>query len=137
MNRERAAEVMAQDPSVRDRAVEVMVKAMRGVPTLTASALAALDALLAAQTDTGPLVWELLDDGGEHIAKFRDGSWTLQHPLHERLSGSLFDCNFTAAMEELDGPPADGDGIYSVVFDVQGNPVFAPVPSPPHSEETH
>jgi hypothetical protein len=42
-----------------------------------AAALAARDALFA-------------DD--RHLIQFRDGGWTIAHPISERLDGSLFDC---------------------------------------------
>lgn len=37
---------------------------------------------------------QLRDDLTErrHAVEFRDDGWTVQHPLHERLDGTLFDC---------------------------------------------
>lgn len=30
----------------------------------------------------------------EHEIEFRNDGWTVQHPISERLDGSLFDCDF-------------------------------------------
>ena len=30
----------------------------------------------------------------DHVIEFRDDGWTVQHPIVERITGSLFDCDF-------------------------------------------
>lgn len=37
-------------------------------------------------------VFEVPDNAEQHLIQFRDGGWTIQHPLTERLEGSLFEC---------------------------------------------
>lgn len=41
----------------------------------------------------------------DHIICFRDSGWTIQHPLKERLDGSLFDCE---AFWDYDDPGSRG-----------------------------
>lgn len=33
-------------------------------------------------------------DDDRHIIEFRNDGWTIQHPLSERIDGSLFDCEY-------------------------------------------
>lgn len=39
--------------------------------------------------------------GDSHIVKVTELDWTLQHPLHERIDGSLFDCKFHPLVKHL------------------------------------
>lgn len=49
---------------------------------------------------------EILGDGQlGHIIKTDYRSYQLQHPLHERLDGALFDCALSAYLEDLDHTP--------------------------------
>lgn len=49
---------------------------------------------------------EILGDGQlGHIIKTDYRSYQLQHPLHERLDGALFDCVLSAYLEGLDHTP--------------------------------
>jgi hypothetical protein len=41
----------------------------------------------------------------EHIVEFEEDTFSVQHPLSERLDGSLFDCQFHAELSALGGPP--------------------------------
>lgn len=40
-----------------------------------------------------------------HVVNVGAGSWTIAHPLRERLAGELFECPLHAYMESLAGPP--------------------------------
>ena len=40
-----------------------------------------------------------------HIVNIGDDSWTIAHPIRERLDGELFECPLHAFMATLDGPP--------------------------------
>lgn len=51
--------------------------------------------------------------GTGHIVNYRPDGYTLQHPLTERLDGTLFDCDLDQHIQALDGPPALG---YHYVF---------------------
>lgn len=55
---------------------------------------------LAAAAEDGPLIDRdrgiaviRLDPDERHQIQFTNDGWTIQHPLHERLDGSLFDCD--------------------------------------------
>ncbi len=55
----------------------------------------------------------LLEDLGcqeeYHVADFHENDFSLQHPLQERIEGSLFKCDvFEQMYNALDGPPALG-----------------------------
>ncbi|MCU1679246.1 MAG: hypothetical protein JWM93_4004 [Frankiales bacterium] len=41
----------------------------------------------------------------EHVVEFGESTFTVQHPLRERLDGSLFACPVHSAIAALDGPP--------------------------------
>lgn len=58
---------------------------------------AALDALVAA---TG---------GAAHVVRFHADRYTLQHPITERLDGTLFDCRLDQLIQQLPAAPAIGD----------------------------
>ena len=36
-----------------------------------------------------------------HLIELRPDGWTIQHPLHERLEGSLFDCAATWDLDDI------------------------------------
>ncbi|MCI2958219.1 DUF6085 family protein [Agromyces atrinae] len=73
------------------------------------AAVAALDSLCAI-------------DGPEHIARFTANDFTIQHPLAERLNGSLMDCEFHAMCAAQSGPP--GIGLYRITRNpVDGSPI--------------
>lgn len=46
--------------------------------------------------------------GAGHLVEYRTDGYTLQHPLTERLDGTLFDCDLDQHIQALDGPPALG-----------------------------
>lgn len=52
--------------------------------------------------------------GAEHIARFTDDSFILQHPITERLAGTLFDCEFTAMLAAQDNPPNGETGTFRI-----------------------
>lgn len=50
----------------------------------------------------------------EHIAALGHETWTVRHPLIERLDGSLFNCNLGAVLRDEFGPPRQGVGMYKL-----------------------
>jgi hypothetical protein len=51
-------------------------------------------------------VADLLEDREhEHIVVVDDETFSIQHPLRERLNRELFDCGLHKYLAELDGPP--------------------------------
>lgn len=50
-----------------------------------------------------------------HIVKFEETTFTIQHPLAERESGYLWDCELHSEVSDL-GPPSEGAGVYEVVL---------------------
>ena len=42
----------------------------------------------------------------EHIVVIREGDFTIQHPLRERLDGDMFDCELHRWLTAREGPPA-------------------------------
>lgn len=49
---------------------------------------------------------ELLADAEtEHVVMLEPNTFSIQHPLRERLDGSLFDCGLHAYLTSLGGPP--------------------------------
>lgn len=63
----------------------------------------------------------------EHVVKFTKDGWTMQHPLSERLDGSLFDCPWNDRLIALNGPP-EGLGMYEVQWDDGHQVTFSRVP---------
>lgn len=56
-----------------------------------------------------------------HLVRIDDDSWIIQHPLHERLSGHLFECNAALVLDDFDEPDR---GIYVLNDDgTIGDPV--------------
>jgi hypothetical protein len=55
-----------------------------------------------------------------HIIDFRNDGWTIQHPVRERLDGSLFDCD----MSNWDGGDIGYRGRYVLLFDEDGQLVI-------------
>jgi len=51
-------------------------------------------------------VSDILDDREtEHIVELGDSSFSVQHPLRERLNGDLFTCALHQWISDLPGPP--------------------------------
>ena len=48
----------------------------------------------------------LADTETEHIVEFRPDTFTVRHPLRERLDDALMDCQLHNHIQGLDGPPA-------------------------------
>lgn len=61
----------------------------------------------------------------DHVVEFRDGGFTIQHPLHERLGGALWDCRVHQYMSEHQ-PPPDLVGLYVFTWAPDGSPVLTP-----------
>lgn len=61
-------------------------------------------------------VQEVLDgDHPEHhVLHAYEDTWSIEHPLIERLNGVLFDCPVHQQMRDEDGPPRGGPGVYKV-----------------------
>jgi len=47
----------------------------------------------------------LADAETEHVVKFGETTFTVRHPLRERLDGQLMDCQVHEWVAALDGPP--------------------------------
>lgn len=47
----------------------------------------------------------LADRESEHIVILSDGTFSIKHPLRERVDGDLFDCLLDRYLSNLDGPP--------------------------------
>ena len=52
----------------------------------------------------------------DHLIEFRNDGWTIQHPIIERIDGSLFDCPFAA----WDGGDIGYRGRYVLYSDEDG-----------------
>ncbi len=46
-------------------------------------------------------VHELLSEPMEHVVRLHVGTWTVKHPLRERLDGALFDCALPEVVKSL------------------------------------
>lgn len=57
----------------------------------------------------------LEDHQTEHIARFSEDAFVLQHPLRERLDGALFDCQIHRRIADEPAMPVEEPGIYRVV----------------------
>lgn len=58
---------------------------------------------------------ELLEEREtEHLVQLGETSFTVQHPLRERLDADLWTCDVHRKIEELDGPPRQ-PGRYRVI----------------------
>lgn len=66
------------------------------------------------------------DHETEHIVQFEETTFSVQHPLSERLDGSLFDCPVHADISALAGPPVP-PGRYRATAGVPGCYHFEPV----------
>ena len=74
-------------------------------------------------------VSELLSDREtEHVVQFEEESFTLKHPLRERLDDPLFTCQIHERIAPLDGPPAR-PGRYRVTTNGEGDWRFTPIVS--------
>lgn len=63
-------------------------------------------------------VAQILDDGeSEHIVTFGDVTFTVRHPLRERLDNDLMECELHEYIAGLDGPPVDELGTYRAMPD--------------------
>lgn len=47
----------------------------------------------------------IADSETEHIVRIEKHSFSVQHPLRERLNGDLFNCQVHASLKALGGPP--------------------------------
>lgn len=65
---------------------------------------------------------DLLVDEHEHLVDVGPTSFSVQHPLRERLDGLLFDCDLHQWMTDLSGPPGR-PGLYRV-RDIDGRWTF-------------
>jgi hypothetical protein len=63
----------------------------------------------------------LHDQETQHIVELEPKTFTIRHPLKERLDDALMDCALHDYLTVLDGPPA-APGRYRVTF----NPDFGP-----------
>lgn len=69
----------------------------------------------------------------EHLINYDDVGWTIQHPLHERLDGSLMGCEAT---EIADGLPEDGYGTYRATYEPDEDVWDLELVGPPAAPET-
>lgn len=60
-----------------------------------------------------------------HVVKFTEFDFTIQHPLEERLSGFLFDCNLHQRLAQDDHAPV-APGLYTVDW-LDGEWAFNPL----------
>jgi hypothetical protein len=56
----------------------------------------------------------LADPETEHLVELGERTFSLQHPLRERLDGLLFACEVHDVIRSLDGPPSER-GLYRTV----------------------
>lgn len=118
--------------SSRDDAIEVVAQlldddafwdrwdAHEVIERRTTSAAEILDAA----HDAGLIYWaDELHDTVEHVILFTENDWRIEHPLAERLNGSLFHCHWNERCADLDGPPPEGAGRYIAVLE-SGVPIF-------------
>jgi hypothetical protein len=59
-------------------------------------------------------------DIDQHIAVLYEETFSVQHPLRERVSGELFNCTLHKWLRDLECPPVD-PGKYRVVEDPRGS----------------
>lgn len=52
----------------------------------------------------------------DHLIEFRNNGWTVQHPIAERINGTLFGCTYA----HWDGPDLGYRGRYVLYFDTEG-----------------
>lgn len=65
-------------------------------------------------------VCEVLADGDtRHLIKVEETTFSVQHPLRERLDGKLFDCTVHQQIKALAGPPMP-PGLYRVALSDDG-----------------
>lgn len=57
----------------------------------------------------------LEDRETEHIARFSEDRFVLQHPLRERLDGALFDCQMHRQIADEPSMPVAEPAVYRVV----------------------
>lgn len=50
----------------------------------------------------------------EHIVMCFEETYTIKHPLRERINDELYDCTIAAAFRDEWGPPREGPGLYRV-----------------------
>jgi hypothetical protein len=63
----------------------------------------------------------ILEDGEcEHVARFSEDAFVLQHPLRERLDGALFDCTVHQKIAGEPAMPVDSPGRYRVMVGESG-----------------
>lgn len=66
----------------------------------------------------------LADPEHEHIARFDQAGFSLQHPLRERLDGALFDCRLHGEMRDFAEMPVPEEGTYRVLEHPNAPPTF-------------
>lgn len=59
----------------------------------------------------------LEDSETDHIARFDEEGFRLQHPLRERLDGKLFGCTFHLRLADEPEMPVQEPGLYRVVIE--------------------
>lgn len=57
----------------------------------------------------------LADRDTEHIVRFDEQGFSMQHPLRERLDGALLDCTLHARLRAEPEMPVPEPGVYRVV----------------------
>lgn len=62
----------------------------------------------------------------DHVVQFRPDGFTIQHPLHERLAGNLWDCRVHQYMSEHQ-PPDTLLGLHSFTWAPDGSPALTPL----------
>ncbi len=56
----------------------------------------------------------LADNETEHIAMMYEETYSVKHPLRERLDDKLLDCDVHRAIRDEFAPPREGTGLYRV-----------------------
>jgi hypothetical protein len=68
----------------------------------------------------------LMDRETEHLVQFEAGTFTVLHPLRERLDNELLDCGLHAEIAALPGPPV-APGMYRAMSELDGKRFWEPV----------
>lgn len=62
----------------------------------------------------------LADNETEHLVKFGESTFTVLHPLRERLDNQLMECTVHDEVSGLDGPPVP-PGLYRAMAELDGS----------------
>jgi len=80
---------------------------------------------------------EYLTGGPDHYVRIREDDWIVQHPMSERLEGTLFDCPVANVMLNVDAAipfwvnmPED-DGVYRILISDNGAVLYERVDERP------